>query len=66
MLIRTYLTNRTQAVAGTNYYSLPLNFKIGVLQGSILGPILFSLYINGLAEYSKFNVIMYADDMCLI
>jgi len=64
-LIRFFLTNRTQTVSGTNFCSPPLNIKIGVPQGSVLGPKLFLLYINDLAECSKFNVIMYADDSFL-
>jgi len=40
--------------------------KCGVLQGSILGPILFSLYENNLPTISKFSIRLFADDTILI
>ena len=60
---KSYLENRTQYVTfnGTESSRLPL--KCGVPQGSILGPILFILYINDIIHVSNIlNLILFADD----
>lgn len=64
MLIKSYLADRSQIVCCNNVTSHALtNFK-GVPQGSILGPLLFCIYVNDLPEvlrYSKMH--LYADDV---
>ena len=65
-LIENYLTNRQQFVKLGNVKSKLISMLIGVHQGSILGPLLFSIYINDLPKSCpKLNRIMYADDTTL-
>ncbi len=61
--IESYLSGRTQYVSIQNYNSAPLSISTGVPQGSILGPLLFTLYINDLPSVCpNTNIQMYADD----
>ena len=62
-LLRCYLRNREQYVKYNNYHSELIDISTGVPQGSILGPLLFSICINDLITVSdELNFIMYADD----
>ena len=62
-LFKSYLTNRFQYVQFENSESDLLEIKTGIPQGSILGPLFFSIMINDLVKSSnKFKFLMYADD----
>lgn len=65
-LIYSYLYGRFQAVVSNNSVSTFLPLSRGVPQGSILGPLLFALYINELPSLSLHSSIhIYADDVQL-
>ena len=64
--IRSYLTNRKQYVSYNKHSSTLLDVTCGVPQGSILGPLLFILYINDIANaLPTGNVLSFADDTTL-
>jgi len=60
----TYLSNRTQQVRFNNQCSKCIKTEYGVLQGLVLGPLLFTLYINDIVEFcpDECNIRMFADD----
>ena len=65
---RSYLSNRSQTVVLNGQSSFPLPLKSSVPQGSILGPLLFIVYINLLADLDLSpgsSIILYADDILL-
>ena len=65
-LLKSYLTQRQQIVECNGFQSDSLEIKTGIPQGSVLGPFLFSVYINDLPLCTDmFNMIMYADDTTL-
>jgi len=62
-LLHSYLTNRTQYTQFLDESSDPLPIKFGVPQGSILGPLLFLIYVNDIVNCStEGEFILYADD----
>ena len=64
---KSYLTNRKQYVCINECSSEIKSITCGVPQGSILGPLLFILYMNDLADVSdKLFTILFADDTTIL
>ena len=65
-LLKSYLSNRQQFTWCNNKKSENSTILCGVPQGSTLGPLFFSLYVNDLPTYTTFEVNLFADDTVLI
>ena len=63
----SYLTNRQQFVSVLGFKSHVLSINHGVPSGSVLGPLLFLIYINDLNQAIPFSsVYHFADDTNLL
>ena len=63
---KSYLFERSQFVSINNISSKFLNINCGVPQGSVLGPLLFILYIDDLPQCSNLITYLFADDTTLL
>ena len=65
-LLSSYLKDRSQHVQLDNVKSKSHAITCGISQSSVLGPLLFNIYINDITEAStRFDFIMFADDTSL-
>ena len=64
-LLRDFVSCRKQRVAPNGQHSSWDNVTAGDPQGSILGPLLFLIYVNDLANNLSSNCKLFADDMSL-
>ncbi|CAL4144275.1 unnamed protein product [Meganyctiphanes norvegica] len=62
----SYITNRLQVVNLDGINSKPGIVQCGVPQGSILGPLLFLIYVNDMPMSVKCKLLLYADDSALL
>ena len=63
--IREFLIDRSQSVRVGRHYSEEVRVKSGVLQGSVLGPLLFLDYVNDIWRDIESKIRLFADD-CII
>ena len=65
--LKSYLSNRNQYVSINGFDSGLVAINCGVAQGSVVGPLLFLIYINDLSQTTKFwKVHHFADDTNLL
>ena len=63
---QSYLSNRKFMVNLENSFSEVSSISCGVPQGSILGPLLFLMYVDDMPMAVKCDLFLYADDTCLV
>jgi len=60
--VKAFLVDRRQRVAVNGFFSSWMDVLSGIPQGSVLGPLLFVLYINDLPDSIASSIFMFADD----
>ena len=65
-LFQSYLSNRFQFVCVNRIAANKQKVTCGVPQGSILGPTLFSLYVNDLPKFTEPSIRLFANDTIMI
>lgn len=60
---KSYLIERHQFVLYRGFKSNVIHAKSGVPQGSVLGPLLFNIFVNDIVSRLNCNSLLYADDM---
>ncbi len=60
--IKAFLSDRYQSVAVNGTYSNPVEVTSGIPQGSVLGPLLFVIYINDMPDNINSDIYLFADD----
>jgi hypothetical protein len=65
-IIKSYMSNRKAATKIDKTVSDLENINYGIPQGSVMGPLLFLIYINEVEQVVKNNIYMFADDLMLI
>lgn len=64
-LLHSYLSGRQFKIRINQSYSKIRNSKAGVPQGSVLGPVIFSYFINDIPKFRQTNLAVYADDTAI-
>ena len=65
-MVSIYLSIHKFTVSLENFFSEVSSISCGVPQGSILGPLLFLIYVNHMPMAVKCDLFLYADDTCLV
>ena len=65
-LFKSYLSDRKQGVYSNGQLSSLLTVRRGVAQGSLMGPLMFLLFLNDLPENLTFASVLFADDTTLL
>ena len=67
-LMENYMTTRTQVTCVNGYVSTTKSITCGTAQGSILGPLIYIVYVNDVLSLllDKGDMYLYADDMLIM